>query len=211
MLHLPLSLEDRTGLNTASDFDDIYDRVFLHVAAQPGTSSNTVNIYKMSQRGSRRRDALPFNPTTPPAATLSFGPRDSLGTVSFGTVPANGGGGAAMAMAMGQYLKKTSLFGGSLSRKFVGSDGREYRWNYRSVEGQEWTVRCLRSNSFYLSNVFAVHGGGESTGLPSGMLHTQTAEHARVQWLWECAHHRRTVCLPLRRCVPHPFPPFYYY
>ena len=143
MLHLPLSLEDRTGVNTASDFDDIYDRVFLHVATHPGTS--TVNIYKMSQRGSRRRDTLPFNPTTPAAATLSFGPRDSLGTVSFGSVLAEGGGGGGAAMAMGQYLKRTSLFGGSLSRKFIGSDGREYKWNYRSVVGQEWTVCCLRS------------------------------------------------------------------
>ncbi len=29
----------------------------------------------------------------------------------------------------------------SLSRKFVGSDGREYTWNRGCVQGQEWTVR----------------------------------------------------------------------
>ncbi|KZT02127.1 uncharacterized protein LAESUDRAFT_730487, partial [Laetiporus sulphureus 93-53] len=41
---------------------------------------------------------------------------------------------------MGQYLKKTSMFGGSLSRKFRVSDGQEYRWMYRSSSEHEWCV-----------------------------------------------------------------------
>lgn len=41
---------------------------------------------------------------------------------------------------MGKYIKKTSFFGGSsLLRKFTGSDGNEYKWCHKVVEGQEWT------------------------------------------------------------------------
>lgn len=28
----------------------------------------------------------------------------------------------------------------SLSRKFRGSDGEEYKWAYRSIQDQEWSV-----------------------------------------------------------------------
>jgi hypothetical protein len=28
----------------------------------------------------------------------------------------------------------------SLTRKFVGSDGREYKWSHQIGEGQQWSV-----------------------------------------------------------------------
>lgn len=37
--------------------------------------------------------------------------------------------------------KKLSLR--SLTRKFVGSDGREYKWSYQVVDKQQWTVSVL--------------------------------------------------------------------
>jgi hypothetical protein len=96
---LPFVLEDRTGLLAATDFDDMYDRVFLRVAR--ASHPATILIYKMNQRASRRRDSLPLQ--AKPTATLQFGPSNSLGTLYYvgkAVVP------------MSQYLRKTSLFGG---------------------------------------------------------------------------------------------------
>ena len=158
---LPFTLEDRTGRVAGSDFDDIYDRIFLRVA--PATyqrGASTLLVYKMSQRASRRRDSLPFH--SAPSIVLEFGGGGALGHISFmdrkDQIP----------LHMGRYLRRTSLFGGcvwfflvalcffffllsaarltngdccrSLFRKFLASDGHEYRWSYRTVPGQEWSV-----------------------------------------------------------------------
>lgn len=154
---LPYTFEDRTGAHTSSDFDDIYDRLFFHVATAPQRSgSSAIMIYSMNRRASRHRDSQPFRHT--PSAVLEFLPDGSLGNVSF-MQPAG-----TLTIPMVRYLRKTSLFGryvvpeisygntapypapdSSLSRKFLCSDGREYKWVNRSVEGQEWTVRGLCS------------------------------------------------------------------
>ncbi|KAF5358768.1 hypothetical protein D9758_008570 [Tetrapyrgos nigripes] len=34
----------------------------------------------------------------------------------------------------------------SLFRKFIGSDGREYRWSHRTTPGQEWTLTTGTEN-----------------------------------------------------------------
>ena len=102
---LPFTLEDRTGRVAGSDFDDIYDRIFLRVA--PAThlrAPSTLLVYKMSQRASRRRDSLPFH--SAPAIALEFGTSGGLGHISFldrkEYIP----------LYMGRYLRRTSLFGG---------------------------------------------------------------------------------------------------
>jgi hypothetical protein len=33
----------------------------------------------------------------------------------------------------------------SLSRKFRASDGREYRWQHKTIDDHEWSVRCSSS------------------------------------------------------------------
>ncbi|KAJ7983209.1 hypothetical protein DFH06DRAFT_1266665 [Mycena polygramma] len=133
---LPYTLEDRTGAYTASDFDDIYDRLFFHVATAPQRAGSTaVMIYAMPRRASRHRDSRPVRHA--PAAVLEFLADGSLGNVAF--AQGAGGGGGTLTLPMARYLRKTSLFGRSLSRKFMCSDGREYKWVHRSVEGQEWT------------------------------------------------------------------------
>ncbi|KAJ7661364.1 hypothetical protein DFH06DRAFT_373326 [Mycena polygramma] len=139
---LPYTLEDRTGAYTASDFDDIYDRLFFHVATTPQRAgSSAVMIYAMPRRASRHRDSRPVRHA--PAAVLEFLADGSLGNVAFaqggGVGRGGGGGGGTLTLPMARYLRKTSLFGRSLSRKFMCSDGREYKWVHRSVEGQEWT------------------------------------------------------------------------
>lgn len=149
----PYILEDRTGINSASDFDDLYDRIFFRIARQPQRTTSTM-IYSMNIRGSRHRDSLPFNQH--PIAVLDFAPDQSLGTVSF-LQPR-----PKITISMNRYLRKTSLFGGyatsftitwhrltmnllrSLLRKFTASDGKEYKWGHRVIEGQEWSVSGCR-------------------------------------------------------------------
>ena len=99
----PYILEDRTGINSASDFDDLYDRIFYRVARPP--QQTTTMFYSMNRRGSRHRDSLPF--TQQPIAKLVFASDESLGNVSFvqqrnqvSTIPMN------------RYLRKVSIFGG---------------------------------------------------------------------------------------------------
>ncbi|KAF9457396.1 hypothetical protein BDZ94DRAFT_1273304 [Collybia nuda] len=137
---VPYVLEDRTGLNTGSDFDDLYDRIFFRVARLP--QKTTTMIYSMNMRGSRHRDKLPFNQE--PVAILDFTPNESLGTISYVQHPLN------FSLPMSRYLRKTSIFGGSLLRKFVGSDGREYKWGYRVIEGQEWS--CTTTDNYLVAH-----------------------------------------------------------
>ena len=104
---LPYYLEDRTGQYTGSDFDEIYDRMFLRVARPPPSQAahyaeTTVMVYNTGRRSSNQRHSRP--PQREPAAILEFGPNGALGTVSF---PSTG-----VSMPMGQYLRKTSIFAG---------------------------------------------------------------------------------------------------
>lgn len=102
---VPYVLEDRTGLNTASDFDDMYDRIFFRVARLP--QRTTTMIYSMNMRGSRHRDKLPFNQE--PVAILDFSPNETLGTISYVQPPLN------FSLPMSRYLRKTSIFGGCVA------------------------------------------------------------------------------------------------
>ncbi|KAJ3984415.1 hypothetical protein F5890DRAFT_1516902 [Lentinula detonsa] len=126
---LPYVFEDRTGQLYGSDFDDMYDRLFYRVARDPQRTATMV--YDMGRRANRHRDSLPFHQR--PIAILDFKPDQSMGSICYAS---NG----SVAVPINRYLRRTSIFGGSLSRKFTGSDGREYRWSHRSIQGQEWTV-----------------------------------------------------------------------
>ena len=167
---LPYYLEDRTGLHTASDYDDIYDRLFLRVtcsgqaspqvARTPSSSSTnstlsssppsfsplsapqqpfTIAISNTGRRSSTRSYLTGQPPSArgqpPPSIVLEFGRGGTLGSVAF-TVH-----GKTSRVPMGQWLRKTGMFSGSLSRKFVASSGHEFRWMHRGYSGHEWTVR----------------------------------------------------------------------
>lgn len=157
---LPFVLEDRTGLVSSSDYDDIYDRLSLRVTEHPspphspdGTPQRVLFVYDMPQRWSRRTARL--HEARSPVAVLHFGPHETLGTIELAL------DGRPRAMPMAKYLPKTSMFGGyvlqdnvpvafpdvmyshrSLNRQFVGADGRKYRWSFRSSEQHEWVVRA---------------------------------------------------------------------
>jgi len=136
-------MEDRFGLYNASDFDDIYDRLFLRVVQSPQHSQKSMSmIYNMGRRSSRKHDSRHLD--RQPAVVLEFGANGTLGNIHYMNPP------AALSLTMHQYLRKTTIFGGSLSRRFTGSDGEDYRWSYRSVDGQEWS--CVNSESHLVAH-----------------------------------------------------------
>jgi len=113
----PYILEDRTGQITATDFDDLYDRVFFRIARVPGTvglagtrerptTGTRTMIYRMNIRGSRHRDSLPF--TQQPVVILDFSPDERLGNITFVREGEEDG---SLAVPMQRYLSKTSWFG----------------------------------------------------------------------------------------------------
>ena len=103
----PYYLEDRTGHHTGSDFDVMYDRLFLRVACPPPAeptpfAGTTLMVYNTGRRSLSQRHSRP--PQREPDVVLEFGPNGALGTISFADSGAS--------IPMGQYLKKTSMFAG---------------------------------------------------------------------------------------------------
>ena len=98
-------LEDRSGVYNDSDFEDIYDRLFLRIA-EPSRDAETsiLMIYDMGRRSSRRRDSRHFD--RQPSVVLDFGTNGKLGSIHFMQPP----GGHSLPMY--QYLRKTTIFGG---------------------------------------------------------------------------------------------------
>ncbi|KAF8332982.1 hypothetical protein F5887DRAFT_994989 [Amanita rubescens] len=123
------TFEDRTGRNDDSDWDDIYERLFFRVCRDP--DGRRINIYNVAYR-MMRRDKSHWG--IEPDVVLEFNANKALGQITYATELYK------CTFQMSRYLRKTSFFGGSsLIRKFTGSDGNEYKWSHRSVQGQEWT------------------------------------------------------------------------
>ncbi|KAH9928909.1 uncharacterized protein B0H18DRAFT_999323 [Fomitopsis serialis] len=141
---LPYYLEDRSGSYAGSDFDDIYDRLFLRVSRPPGSATdgppNALMIYNVGRRSSNQRDYRPLQ--REPSVALEFGPSGTLGQISFM--------GTSVSMPMNQYLKKVSLFGGSLIRKFRASNGEEYKWTYKTESEHQWS--CTDSGNYVVAH-----------------------------------------------------------
>ncbi|KAH7888275.1 hypothetical protein F5I97DRAFT_978443 [Phlebopus sp. FC_14] len=146
-VQIPFTFEDRTGQLHGSDYDDIYDRMFLRVTPYPHSTtgnSNALAIYIMGRRSSRRADTRHLERR--PSVVLEFaGPSLGLGTIHFVQPPAS-----SLSIPMNNYLKKTGLFGSSLSRKFRASDGREYRWQHKTADGHEWS--CLSEDGHVVAH-----------------------------------------------------------
>ncbi|TFK22782.1 hypothetical protein FA15DRAFT_671112 [Coprinopsis marcescibilis] len=139
---IPLVLEDRTAAITNTDFDDMYDRVFLHISRIPGQS--TTNLYEMQVRASRHRSREAHTVNREPTISLEFLQDETLGTVTF---PKH-----RMAIPMSRYLRKLSFFGPSLCRKFAASDGREYKWSYRALDDHEWTCSTADESNYLVAH-----------------------------------------------------------
>ncbi|KAG9316798.1 hypothetical protein JVU11DRAFT_2863 [Chiua virens] len=148
---MPYLLEDKTGQPTESEFVDMHDRLRLRLHCSAQTPTHTAYMIHNVTHG--------HNPSDPLIA-LAFGPNNSLGTITVRS---------GAPKAMGDYLVKLSPLGSSLTRKFLGSDGQEYRWSWRSTKGHEWT--CInRSQYFVASYSLKVAGEPEYPGSSGCML-----------------------------------------
>jgi hypothetical protein len=97
--------EDRTGVLTGSDFDEVYDRAFLRITSTPQrTRTSGLMIYDMGQRSTSLGDRDGRHFYREPAIVLEFGPKGTLGTVHFTK--------DLVSIPMHQYLRKVSLFSG---------------------------------------------------------------------------------------------------
>ncbi|KIJ68078.1 hypothetical protein HYDPIDRAFT_173756 [Hydnomerulius pinastri MD-312] len=137
---MPYLLEDKTGRLTGSEFVDINDRLRLRLRCTAQAPTHTAYMIQNVTHGS---DAVN------PLIALAFGPDNSLGTITIGS---------GVPMGMKQYLAKLSPLGSTNTRKFLGSDGQEYRWSWRSTKGHEWT--CT-NQSQYLVAFYTLKLAGE--------------------------------------------------
>lgn len=104
---MPFTFEDRTGQLKGSDYDDIYDRMFIRVTTYPSAGNGTtLAIYVMGRRSTRHGDMRHLE--RHPSVVLEFGgPSFGLGTIHFLKPPP-----ASVSIPMNNYLRKTALFGG---------------------------------------------------------------------------------------------------
>ncbi|KAI6035850.1 hypothetical protein EDC04DRAFT_3032467 [Pisolithus marmoratus] len=160
---MPFTFEDRTGNLHSSDFDDIYDRMFLRITPYPHPSSgnkNTFAIYVMGCRSTRRRDTRHLE--RHPSVILEFAEtRPGLGTIHFTQSPSSN-----ISIPMHTYLRKTTFFGGSAHGEDNADEwdssldhfrenlklptGREFKWQHRSIDGHEWT--CLSGEGYIVAH-----------------------------------------------------------
>ncbi|KII89241.1 hypothetical protein PLICRDRAFT_175456 [Plicaturopsis crispa FD-325 SS-3] len=139
----PYVLEDKTGSFANSDWDEIYDRIFLRVSRSPQVTDRPLYmIHDMGRRSSRVGDARHL--TRSPSVIMDFTPNETIGIVHFIQQS------RTVSLPIHRYLRKTSMFGSSLSRKFQASDGREYRWCRKITEGQEWS--CISADNHNIAH-----------------------------------------------------------
>jgi len=137
---MPYLLEDKTGKLTGSDFVDMNDRLRFRLRCTAQAPTHTAYMIHNA------------NDPSNPLIALAFGPNNSLGTITVRS---------GVPIPMDQYLAK---LGSSTTRKFIGSDGQEYRWSWRSTRGHEWT--CT-NRSQYLVASYALKVAGEPDYLGS--------------------------------------------
>ena len=97
---IPFILEDKTGDNACSDFDEIYDRMFLRTKSMsgPGGRGFTTYIYDEGRRSSTLGSFY-----GKPLVVLDFVADNGLGQVTFVELSSS--------MSMDNWMMGTSFFG----------------------------------------------------------------------------------------------------
>ncbi|KAF8182549.1 hypothetical protein BJ912DRAFT_1123799 [Pholiota molesta] len=114
---LPYFFDDATGRLSGSTFVEFHERMRInYIKRVDNESQSEYDIYKHSNEAEDQDG---------PAATLYFGPNHTLGTIQY----------------RNQEPKNMDH---SKLRRFIASDGNEYRWGWRKVEGDLWT--CTNGN-----------------------------------------------------------------
>lgn len=85
------------------------------------------------------------------------------------------------------------LLSSAKSRKFIGSDGQQYRWSWRTTQSEEWTVRTNSHVRFQISCI---------------ILSAQTQAISKLRLIrWKYPESQNTTtplgaCWPSRRRIP---------
>ncbi|TFK53810.1 hypothetical protein OE88DRAFT_1284268 [Heliocybe sulcata] len=125
---LPYFLEDKTGSLSGSEYVDIHDRMRLSIRCTVRDSQRCAfMIYNISPS---------VGGLLKPGAALDFGPNNALGTVAIGS---------GSHIPMSRYLMKVSPLGSPLTRKFIASDGQEYRWSWVEGDNCEWICQNVKN------------------------------------------------------------------
>lgn len=104
--------EDRTGAVEDSDFDEVYDRMFLRTSSKlHRTQGPSISVFETGRRStsSRHQERSPHEPSF----IMEFGTNGALGTIWFMK--------ERTSMPMYRYLRKISLFGGYASLQRLDS------------------------------------------------------------------------------------------
>lgn len=133
---MPYHLEDTTGNITDSNFVDLYQRMSFSVRRTMHTTERSVlMIYDASSSSRAGRGGLML-----PVVCIEFGGNNALRTIKIGQ---------GEPVDIERYLCRISR-SNSLARKFVASDGQEYRWTYTGTEDAEWT--CTNSRGYAVAS-----------------------------------------------------------
>ena len=152
---IPFMLHDNTGSLLGAHFVDLYDRMNLHVSCRRRDPDGAA-LYEVHDMHLMDRDT--------PVAVLEYGAAGALGNISFiGPDSLRTQTMAAFLVEVGGYANAINLFPliplrsaskhsrcvtanhRSRHRKFIGSDGHEYSWSWRTStnpadEDLEWSV-----------------------------------------------------------------------
>lgn len=100
---IPFLLEDRTGNIISTEFDDLYDRMFLGISntTDPAARSRGAATIKIFELGSKTSTRATFSPNfgRDPTIVLDFGPGGTPGSVLFAR--------QSISMPIGSWVRKT--------------------------------------------------------------------------------------------------------
>ncbi|KAH7333574.1 hypothetical protein B0J17DRAFT_675898 [Rhizoctonia solani] len=125
-------LIDETGSLTNTQFRDVEDRLTVRLDCTMHRPERAVVMLTVSGGTQSHLVSAPgrpdFHGTIAPDAVLDYGAKGiALGSIQYGQ----------NTMPMDKYLKRSSMTSGS--RKFIGSDGMEYKWQ-STGDGCDWSL-----------------------------------------------------------------------
>ncbi|OBZ70750.1 hypothetical protein A0H81_09312 [Grifola frondosa] len=163
---MPYFLEDSTGELTGSEFVDLYNRMHLSLKCTLRDAHHIAYVIydSLSCRTSPGRGGLLV-----PLASLDFGANNALGTIKIGD---------GEHVNMNEHLAKTSTLGSSKTRKFVASDGQEYKWTWQGDGDAQWT--CLNSNGYHVASYSLKPAGEPKYSGSSGCMLTVEESYPHI-------------------------------
>lgn len=170
---IPFLFEDRTGNIINTEFDDLYDRMFLGVSnsTDAGARSRGAATVKIFELGSKSSPRATFSPNfgRDPTIVLDFGPGGTPGSILFAR--------QSVSMPMGSWIRKTDAVK-IFERKFCCSDGEEYKWSHQANVEAEWI--CTTKSGYTVAQYSFCPPDEEKYTSSSGNVFTVYETHGHI-------------------------------